>query len=55
MIELIEHYLVNDDERVRIAKAGFERYWQDYEWEANLLKFLNWCDGVRISKKIEGH
>lgn len=51
MIELIEHYLVNDNERVRIAKAGFERYWQDYEWEANLLKFLRWCDRVRVSKK----
>lgn len=46
-IELIEHYLVHEDERVCIAKAGFERYWRDYEWEANLLRFLNWADGLR--------
>lgn len=45
-IELIEHHLAHDDERVRIAKAGFERYWRDYEWEANLLRFLNWTDGL---------
>lgn len=45
-IELIEHYLVNDDERLSIAKAGFQRYWRDYEWEGNLLKFLNWASGL---------
>jgi len=41
-IELIEHYLHNDDERIRIAQAGFDRYWRDYEWESNLLRFLDW-------------
>lgn len=45
-IELIEHYLVHDEERIRIARTGFERYWRDYEWEANLLRFLNWADGL---------
>lgn len=41
-IELIEHYLDNDEERIRIAQAGFDRYWRDYEWESNLLRFLDW-------------
>lgn len=48
-IELIEHYLRHDDERIAIAQAGFERYWKDYEWESNLLRFLNWADGLRVS------
>ncbi|RMH36317.1 MAG: hypothetical protein D6690_06200 [Nitrospirae bacterium] len=46
-IEIIEYYLAHDDERVRIAKAGYDRYWRDYEWEHNMLKFLNWCESIR--------
>ncbi|MEW5781112.1 MAG: glycosyltransferase family protein [Pseudomonadota bacterium] len=48
-IELIEYYLTHDEERIRIARAGFDRYWRDYEWEANLLGFLNWA--VRLSRR----
>lgn len=47
-IDLIEHYLVNEDERLDIAKAGFDRYWSDYEWEGNLLHFLDWCTQLRL-------
>ena len=50
-IELIEYYLTNDDERVRIAKAGYERYWQDYEWERNLVKFLRWCNDIKSTER----
>ncbi|KGJ89907.1 glycosyltransferase [Colwellia psychrerythraea] len=32
----------NDAQRCQIAKQGFERFWKDYEWERNLLKFLDW-------------
>lgn len=46
-IELIEYYLHHEDERTRIAKAGFERYWRDYEWEKNLLRLLDWGIGLR--------
>ena len=53
--EIIKLKLENADERVRIATAGFERYWRDYEWETNLLKFLRWCDSVRIAEKVEGN
>ena len=46
-IEIVEHFLERDDERVQIAQAGFNRYWRDYEWETNLLNFLRWCETVR--------
>ncbi|BCX12105.1 MAG: hypothetical protein KatS3mg067_1043 [Thermosynechococcus sp.] len=50
-IELMEHYLDHDEERIRIARAGYERYWRDYEWEANLLRFLGWCETIRTSEQ----
>ncbi len=46
-IERIEYYLHHDEERVRIARRGFERYWSDYEWEANLLRLLKWAESLR--------
>lgn len=53
-IELIEHYLNNEEERTRIARGGFERYWKDYEWEANLLRFLDWSMTVRPNTNKTG-
>jgi hypothetical protein len=46
-IEKINHYLTHDKERLAIARAGCERFWADYEREANLLRFLNWAVSVR--------
>lgn len=46
-IELIEYYLAHDEERIRIARAGFERSWRDYEWENNLRRFLDWASQLR--------
>jgi len=46
-IELIEYYLTHDNERIAIARSGYERYWRDYEWEANLQNFLKWAIGLR--------
>jgi len=46
-IDLIEYYLVHDAERGRIAKAGYERFWKDYEWESNMKKFLDWAMDIR--------
>jgi Glycosyl transferases group 1 len=46
-IEKIEYYLIHDKERITIARAGCERFWADYEWEANLLRFLDWAVSVR--------
>jgi spore maturation protein CgeB len=42
-IDLIEHYLTHDEERIKIAKAGFERTLQDYNWENNWKKLLDWA------------
>lgn len=49
-IELIEHYLRHEDERIRIAEAGFDRYWREYEWEANFLRFLDWASRLSMQK-----
>lgn len=48
-IDIIEHYLHKEDERARIAQAGFERYWRDYQWEPNLLRFLEWASSIRAN------
>lgn len=49
-IDKVEYYLSHENERLSVAMAGFERYWRDYEWEGNLLKFLNWCSSLKPSK-----
>jgi hypothetical protein len=46
-IEQIEHYLRHEEDRIRIARAGFERYWRDYQWEPNLLRLLDWALSIR--------
>lgn len=46
-IELAEHYLANDEERIKIAKKGYERFWKQYEYKQNFLDFLNWAIKVR--------
>lgn len=46
-IELMEYYLENDQERVQIAQAGYARYCQDYEWEPNLLRLLDWASSIK--------
>jgi spore maturation protein CgeB len=48
-IELIEYYLAHEDERMRIARRGFDRYWRDYSWTANLQKILDWASSLRLS------
>lgn len=53
-IELIEYFLAHEDQRMHIAKAGFDRYWRDYEWGTNLLRFLRWCERIRRSRYVEG-
>ena len=46
-IEKIEYYLKNDDERIKIAKNGFNRYWQDYDFTKNITKLLEWGLGIK--------
>jgi glycosyl transferase family 1 len=45
-IEKIEYYLIHDEERLAIARGGCERFWADYEWKTNMLKFLNWAGSL---------
>ena len=42
-IEKIEYYLRHDEERERIAQAGFARVHRDYDGESNMKKFLDWA------------
>jgi hypothetical protein len=48
-IDKIEYYLDHDNERIEIARAGYERVRQDYQWEDSILKFLDWA--VSLPKK----
>src|SRR2546429_166008 len=45
-IEKAEYYLSHDNERLAIARAGCKRFWDDYEWETNMLNFLNWAGSI---------
>ncbi len=46
-IEKIDWLLGDEKSRIQIARAGFERYWRDYDWEDNLLRLLDWASGLR--------
>lgn len=46
-IEKAEYYLAHENERIEIARRGFERAWKDYNWETVFHRFLNWASGLR--------
>jgi spore maturation protein CgeB len=46
-IELIEYYLAHDEERIQVAKRGFDRFWKNYSWKANLMRLLEWSTSLR--------
>jgi len=52
-IEKIDWLLGDEKSRVRIARAGFERYWRDYDWEDNLLGLLDWASGLRSTSSSD--
>jgi hypothetical protein len=49
-IEKIEYYLKNDQARLAIARAGFERVHRDYDGETNMKRFLDWA--IALPKKV---
>lgn len=49
-IEKAEYYLAHDKERLEIAWSGFERVRRDYDFDKNLLAFLNWAMSLRREK-----
>lgn len=53
-IEKIEYYLAHDDERVEIARAGFERVHSEYEWAPNLSRLLDWSMSLRNRADTDG-
>jgi spore maturation protein CgeB len=46
-IEKAEYYLAHEDERIEIARGGFERAWKDYNWEKVFARFLDWAAGIK--------
>lgn len=48
--ELIQRYLADDEARIRIATAGFERWCRDYDREKCLLDLLRWAATVPKKK-----
>lgn len=48
-IEIAEYYLNNDEERIKIAKNGFNKFWNTYEYENNFKKFLEWAISLKIT------
>jgi len=49
-ISLIEHYLAHDDERVAIARAGYQRVRREYRWDICMRQMLDWAAGLRGTK-----
>jgi spore maturation protein CgeB len=46
-IRKIDHYLADDEERVRIARAGHRKVSEDFWWEDQLKKTLDWAWQIR--------
>jgi len=49
-MEKIDYYLKHDEERERIARAGFARVHRDYDGESNLKTFLDWAIALPKNK-----
>ncbi len=54
-IEKIEYYLKHDEERERIARAGFARVHRDYDGESNLKRFLDWALALPKKREVTGN
>lgn len=48
-IDMIRYYSnpQNENERISISKAGYNKFWKVYEWEKNLCDFLDWAVNIR--------
>ena len=52
-IDKIDYYLANDMERIRIAKAGFNRATTEYDWENSTLRLLDWAYSLKKLKEVD--
>jgi len=50
-IAKIEYYLKHDEEREKIARAGFARVHRDYDGETTMKRFLDWAVGIPRKKR----
>jgi spore maturation protein CgeB len=50
-IDRIEYFLGHDEERIRIAKAGYERVGRDYRWESCFRALLDWASTLVPGRK----
>jgi hypothetical protein len=46
-IDKIHYYLAHEQERLEIARNGFNRAWKDYNWESVLLRLLDWASSLK--------
>ena len=46
-IDKIHYYLNHEQERVEIARNGFNRAWKDYNWDSVFLRFLDWASSLK--------
>jgi len=51
-IQKIEYYLQHDEERKRVARAGFNRVHADYDGESNLKHFLDWASALPKKQEV---
>lgn len=52
-IARIEYYVARPEQRIAIARAGFERTCREYSFEAVLKGLLDWASGIRRSEEGE--
>jgi spore maturation protein CgeB len=51
-IDKIHYYLKHDEQRERIARAGFARVHRDYDGESNLKRLLDWAIAVPRARAL---
>lgn len=49
-IDKIAYYLEHEEERIKIAKAGYERTIKDYNYKNNLLNLIRWAEKLKYEK-----
>lgn len=54
-VDKAKYYLAHDEEREKIARAGFERVHRDYDGEMGLKKFLDWASTLPIKESAPGN
>lgn len=51
-IDKARHYIAHPEERIEIARRGFERAWKDYRWETIFRRLLDWGTGLNSAHPV---